>query len=181
MITQGLEVRRIQAGESLVPGGQAATCAYGQVFIHDGVRFEFLHPRRNAAVEGNDASCVLEISAGNYRLLLTGDIEKPTEAELAASKRLRPADVVVVPHHGSRTSSTAGFVDVLQPRLAIVSAGYLNRWGQPDARVVERWQARGAIVLNTATSGAVSFSMCENDGVTDITSNRDERRRLWHE
>ena len=181
VITQGLEVRRIQAGESLVPGGQPDTCAYGQVFTHDGVRFEFLHPRRNAAVEGNDASCVLEISAGNYRLLLTGDIEKATEAELAASKRLRPAEVVVVPHHGSRTSSTAGFVDVLQPRLAVVSAGYRNRWGQPDARVVERWQARGAIVLNTATSGAVSFSLCENEGVTDITSNRDERRRLWHE
>ena len=181
VITQGLEVRRILAGERPLPLKEADICADGLVFTRDRVRFEFLHPSGDAAAEGNDASCVLEISAGHHRVLLTGDIEKASEAELIAATRLRPAAVVVVPHHGSRTSSTTEFVDVLQPRFAIVSAGYRNRWGQPDARVIERWRARGAIVMNTATSGAVSFSLCENEGVTDVTSIRDARRRLWHE
>lgn len=181
MITQALAVRRIHAGERLERARTAGACARGQGFIHDRVRFEFLHPARNTPSEGNNASCVLEISAGKFRLVLTGDIERSAEADLIASRRLRSAAVVVVPHHGSRTSSTNEFVDVLRPGLAIVSAGYRNRWGQPDASVVDRWRMRGATVMNTATSGAVSFSLCENDGVIGLAENRENRRRLWHE
>ncbi len=90
-------------------------------------------------------------------------------------------DALVVPHHGSLTSSSVAFVDAASPRLAIVSAGFANRWGFPKARVVERWRAVGAEVLNTATSGAVSLQLCASGGVQERRLDRDERRRFWRE
>jgi competence protein ComEC len=86
-----------------------------------------------------------------------------------------------VPHHGSLTSSSVPFISAVSPNVAIVSAGYGNRWGFPKAAVVARWQAVGARVLNTATSGAVSLRLCADSGIGRVRLDRHERRRFWRD
>lgn len=180
-ILSAYDVGHVHTGGGAIGPPWDEPCVSGRSFVHDRIRFEFLHPGKGESWDDNDASCVLQISAGEFRLLLTGDIEQAAETRLARSGRLAAATVVVVPHHGSRTSSTPGFVNRLRPALAIVSAGYGNRWGQPDADVVGRWRAAGATVRNTATSGAISFGLCEEAGLGTVRAHRESRRRLWHE
>ncbi|HEY3122415.1 MAG TPA: DNA internalization-related competence protein ComEC/Rec2 [Vicinamibacteria bacterium] len=107
-------------------------------------------PRRTR----NDDSLVVRVGFGRVSFLLTGDIEGAAEAGLSRA----PVDVVKVPHHGSRSSSTAAFVDALAPRVAIVSAGPRNPFGHPHPEVLERYLRRGALVLRTDRDGAVTVS-----------------------
>ena len=113
-------------------------------------------------------------------MLLTGDIETAAEQALIARSAVHPVDTVVVPHHGSRTSSGVEFVAALAPRWALVSAGYDNRWNFPKPEVVERWQAAGATTLSTAQSGAITLHF----GATGLAGEPEEyrrtRRRFWH-
>jgi competence protein ComEC len=155
-------------------------CRRGLRWSYDGIDFSFLHPSANAN-ERNDGSCVLLVEAACYSVLLTGDIETVAENELVRAGLLRPVDVVTVPHHGSRTSSSTPFVERLRPGYAVVSAGFANRWGFPKQDVVERWRDQGAEVLSTAESGAVEFSLCQRGGVGRLRQQRQIRRRLWHE
>jgi competence protein ComEC len=106
---------------------------------------------------------VLEVRFGDVTLLLAGDVEGPGEARL----ELGGAQVLKVPHHGSRTSSSPPFVRRVRPRLALVSAGYKNRFGHPSPAVVERYRQAGAHVLRTSEEGALTIS---TDG-----------RRVWVE
>ena len=178
----GLGVAELLVGESL--DGQErvqAFCNAGDQWTYDGIRFSFIYPPKDALRDGNDASCVLRVEAGNYRLLITGDIEKPAEQQLVRDDILSDVDAVVVPHHGSRTSSTAPFVRALSPDLAIVSAGFDNRWGFPKDDVVARWVGVGARVLQTSASGAIGIRLCEQSGIEEVTENRHERRRIWHD
>jgi competence protein ComEC len=117
-----------------------------------GVRFDVLGGPREAFAT-NDASLVLRVRYGATTLLLAGDLEAAGEAAAVAGGGLR-ADVVKVPHHGSRTSSTAPFVAAVRPRLAVVSVDAASRYGFPHAEPVARWRAAGAEVLTTA-DGAV--------------------------
>jgi competence protein ComEC len=180
-ITAGLRVGRLYAGEPVNSGIPGTPCREGDSWASDGVNFDFLYPAVGRQAEGNDASCVLQVSAGPYRVLLTGDIEGGGEGEMQRSGRLRSAAVVVVPHHGSRTSSGPDFVSLLRPGIAIISAGYNNRWGHPDAAVVARWRATGSTVLGTAQHGAISFSVCKGTGVHSLSRHRAQVRRIWHE
>ena len=102
----------------------------------------------------NDNSLVLEVAYRGRRLLLTGDVERDAESQLAA--RAGPTDVVKVPHHGSRTSSTAPLVQAVHPGLAVISVGARNRWGFPHPGVVARWTEAGARILRTDRDGAVT-------------------------
>jgi competence protein ComEC len=156
-------------------------CLAGDSWRFDGISFSFVHPPVREQYEGNNASCVLMISAGDHDMLITGDIERPVEEELVRAGTLPVVDAVIVPHHGSRTSSTPSFVRALSPATAIVSTGYGNRWGFPKKEVVDRWQAVGAVVLTTATSGAIGIRLCEDGGVVSLSRHRDLRRRIWHE
>ena len=156
-------------------------CRRGQSWVWDRVRFSIVHPANTAAHSDNDGSCVIEVAVGSYRALLTGDIEDATERRLVASASLVPVELVVVPHHGSRTSSGRGFVDRLRPQVAIVSAGFRNRWGFPHDEVVERWQRVGARVLNTALSGAVAYRFCPQDGLRALGEYRQDARKYWHD
>jgi competence protein ComEC len=178
-LREQLEIGHIMVGEAM-PGIEARQCGAGQLWQSGGIRFELLHPQLDKVPAGNDASCVLRVSVGGYSLLLTGDIEAPAERSLIERDSLDRTDVVVVPHHGSKTSSTAPFVTALRPEIAIVSAGYANRWGFPKPDVVARWQASGALLLNTATSGAVTTRICSGKGVVDVSEERERRRRFWH-
>ena len=112
--------------------------------------------------------------------MLTGDIEVEAERRIVGSA-LGGIDAVVVPHHGSLTSSSVAFVDAIKPEIAIVSAGFANRWGFPKADVVSRWRGVGAELLNTATSGAVSVRLCGDGGLGPIRRDRHQRRRFWRD
>jgi competence protein ComEC len=150
-------------------------CAPGQSWQWDGVRFAVLHPAPTFAARGNDSSCVLKIETEGGALLLTGDIEQRGEAALVGS--VLDADVVVVPHHGSATSSSPAFVAATGARYAVVSAGWANRWGFPRADVRARWSAAGAAVVVTGDSGAVRVAL-GRDRVA-VRAERDGRHRYW--
>ena len=170
---------RVLAGEALiaVPGDR---CLAGRRWESAGTRFEILHPGEATPPEGNNSSCVLRVSVGDHGLLLTGDIEAESERELVQGEALLDSDIVVVPHHGSLTSSSAPFTAAVRPDFAVVSAGFQNRWGLPKLRIVERWQAVGAEVLNTATDGAIHFRVCRQGGVVGMSRERQRRHRFWH-
>jgi len=177
-----IDVAELLVGEPL--GGQEqlqAFCNAGDEWEYDGIGFSFIYPPLDGFRDGNDASCVLRVKAGDYQLLITGDIEQPAEQQLVRDGLLGGVDAVVIPHHGSRTSSTAPFVSALTPDLAIVSAGFGNRWGFPKEEVVARWVGVGARVLQTSTSGAIGIRLCEGSGIEEVTEYRNERRRIWHE
>jgi competence protein ComEC len=176
-----LEIGRAFVGETVSDLGlQQIPCSTALSWISDGIRFRFLHPAPDAAWEGNNASCVLEVATGNHRILLTGDIEAPVEATLLGNALLGPVDTVIVPHHGSRTSSSPDFVNTLRPALAIVSAGFDNRWGFPKTDVVRRWEFGGARLLETATSGAIGQRICIDSGVERLRRERPDSRKYWH-
>jgi len=137
-----------------------------------------LHPLAGEARSINDSSCVLRLETARGAILLAGDIEKGSEARLLQQAgALLAAEAVVVPHHGSASSSTPAWVDAVAPRLAIVSAGHRNRFGHPRAEVVSRWQAVGAEVLNTAESGAVRIWL-GREGL-QVREQRVFERRWW--
>lgn len=177
-LSDNIEIGTIIAGE---PWPDVTGCHAGQAWQADGLRFRILHPELPLAYTGNNASCVLLVTAGRHGILLTGDIEARAERMIVRQHALRDIDVVLVPHHGSLTSSSMPFVDAISPILAVVSSGYANRWGFPKETVVERWQSVGAEVVNTALAGAVSLRLCEQDGVVALRKDRHARRRFWRE
>lgn len=155
----------------------AERCLSGQHWQWDRVSFNILYP--DGPGKGNNASCVLQVSARGGRALLPGDIEKPAERRLLREDRLAPVTLLVVPHHGSRTSSTAPFIDALRPGYAIFTAGYLNRYGFPKPDVVERYKARGTAVWVTGEEGAMVFEV-NDKGVSPRLFSRRESGKYWH-
>jgi len=181
-LVKQIEVGHILAGEELPDvDHRIFGCEMGQAWAADGIGYRFLHPGPGNSLSGNDSSCVLTISAGNHRLVLTGDIEAAGEHSVLAHLPFEAANVVLIPHHGSLTSSSPAFVNRLRPDLAVASAGYANRWGFPKERVTKRWEGAGAVVLDTASSGAVSFRLCERGGLSRLREERSQQRRFWHD
>lgn len=176
-----IPVGGIYAGElegDLPP--QSRHCTAGQRWAADGINYAFLYPGAEARRSGNNASCVLAVSAGEHRLLLTGDIEAEAERDLLGGIALQRVSALVIPHHGSATSSTAEFVARTRPDIAISSAAYGNRWQLPRDSVVQRWHDAGAGVMDTASSGAISFRLCARDGLRWLHRNRVSEQRFWH-
>lgn len=139
-------------------------CQAGQAWDWDGVRFEVLHPQLTDygnARRSNALSCVLRISNGHQTALLVGDIEKAQEARLLGQGAALGADWLLVPHHGSKTSSTAAFLDAVAPRVALVQAGYRNRFGHPAPEVLARYAARGIQVIATPQCGAARWQSAQ--------------------
>ena len=158
-------------------------CAAGQGWDWDGVRFDLLHPTAasyaDSGIKSNDRSCVLKLSTTHGSLLLTGDIETRSEEELLARGRdqLR-ADVLVVPHHSSRTSSTDEFIAAVQPRWSVLPVGYRNRFGHPKEDVVERYRASGTQLLRTDSAGAVLVRL--DEAGVGAQAYREMKRRYWY-
>jgi competence protein ComEC len=122
---------------------------------------------------------VLRIEALRGSALLTGDISGVAESALLARHGADlKADVLVVPHHGSATSSTQAFVDAVSPRYAVFSMGYRNRFGHPRAEVVERYRAAGSDRVKIDSTGAFTVRF-EEAGIS-ASADRDARRRYWH-
>jgi competence protein ComEC len=147
----------VLSGEPERVPGTAAPCMAGQGWHWDGVAFEILHPSGSGLVD-NDASCVLRIEVAGTVILLPGDIEGRVERELAKTwgTRLR-AHVLVAPHHGSRSSSSAELIAAVRPDLVLFPAGYRNRYHFPAGSVVRRYQLAGARLLDTPTHGAITL------------------------
>ena len=153
----------------------------------DGVTFEVLWPIIGAianpqtTVKSNNRSCVLLVSFGERRILIAGDIEAPVERILEHAPRLAGGvDVLVAPHHGSKTSSTSAFIALLKPRYVLFSAGYRNRYHHPHPTIVKRYQELGASLLRTDLDGALVFDF-ESDGGVSLSRERQQQRRLWLE
>jgi len=168
-----------------VERGVRRRCERGQQWEWDGVRFAVLHPPRAyydlPRVKANDLSCVLRIDSSHGSALLTGDIEARSEMELLKSDAsLRPVDVLVVPHHGSRTSSTPAFIAATAPCFAVFTPGYRNRFGHPRPDVVARYVESAVRVLRTDYDGAVRFDFAADVPLVPYRS-RTEDRRYWRD
>lgn len=183
-------VLRMQAGAALLSSLEAAhplhalrageRCRAGQRWDWDGVTFEVLHPGPAdpaAAAKPNALSCVLRIGNGRAHALLAGDVEKAQEASLLLAGRALRSDVLLVPHHGSKTSSTPAFLDAVRPALALVQAGYRNRFGHPAAEVLERYRERGIRVAASPECGAATWRSAEPAA---LRCERLTARRYWH-
>jgi competence protein ComEC len=173
----------LPAGHLLLSAGAAnEPCAAGRGWEWDGVRFEFLHPgaEATAGARANNRSCVLRIAAPGGRVLLTGDIERAAERELVRrSPGLIAVDALLVPHHGSATSSSAEFVKQVAPRYAVFAVGYRNRFGHPREDVLGRYRDAGSTLLRTDTGGAIEIRFAP--GTTQIGQQRERARRYWHD
>jgi len=153
-------------------------CLRGMTWTWDGVRFELLHPQAGStARRRNDESCVLRVDASGSAMLLTGDIERAAELAIARFGAAH-AEVLLVPHHGSRSSSSPPMLAALRPRLAVVSAGYRNRFGHPAAAILERYAAAGVRILRTDRQGAVTVRLGANGA--GAQAERGRRVRYWH-
>jgi competence protein ComEC len=143
------------------------------------VSFTVLHPQAGATGSDNERSCVLRISTAYRAVLLPGDIEHGAEARLV--RRLGPAlhaEVLIAPHHGSKTSSTPAFVAAVSPSFVVFPAGYRNRWSFPAPEVRERYAERGTEMLITAEAGAIRFRI--GDAVGNPVRYREETGRYWN-
>jgi len=159
-VADNVELRSAFVSQSETHGlPQVRRCRTGLSWRWDGVRFRFLHPSPGGTWSDNNGSCVLAIDTEEgHSVLLTGDIEAAAEEALLGSHDFASFDLLVAPHHGSRTSSSTAFVTATQPSHVVFSVGYANRWGFPDPAVVSRWKDAGACVISTARYGALEFT-----------------------
>ncbi len=180
-VLEALEVRALASSlsrghalNSLV--ATAGRCAAGRTWEWDGVRFAFLHPQPGwESARRNNQSCVLRVEAGGASMLLTGDIERA--AEFALLEGNPKSDVLLVPHHGSRTSSSDELIAAVAPRWAVVPAGYRNRFGHPAREVLERYAKAGVGVLRTDVDGAVHVVL--KPQLVRVEAERRLRPRYW--
>jgi competence protein ComEC len=182
VLEQAMEIGDILTGEpQRVEVGDV--CRSGQVWHWDGVSFTILHPSDNERfANANDRSCVLQVTVGDRRILIPGDIEAQGEGALLASHtRDLQSDIVVAPHHGSATSSSQSFVNAVDPNWVLVSSGYRNSYGFPKDEVVRRWRQQGAVVLNTAQTGAIVFHVARGGRAPDPRLHRQLNNRYWNE
>lgn len=165
-------------GRPLVP--YRLSCRAGERWSWDGVDFEWLHPGdaewRDAWNAPNERSCVLRIDAPGGSVLITGDIEKGAERALLRRGAALKADILLVPHHGSGTSSIPEFVQAVSPAHAVFTVGYRNRFGHPRRDVWERYAAQSER-WRSDRDGAVLFDV-RRAGVV-ASAHRETAARYW--
>ncbi len=166
----------IDAGEPDEIEG-ARGCAELPPWQWDGIEFRYFDPGP-AYRQGNDASCVLSVRGPGGHVLLPGDIEAAAEhALIRRYASALPADLLVVPHHGSKTSSTPSFLNAVNPQFAVFTAGYRNRYRHPHPDVIQRYRTRGANLFATARDGAIQVRL-QRAGIS-VTTYRAKHRRYW--
>lgn len=173
-------LRRTPAGISsrltqLVPAHEA--CGPQSHWTWDGIEFRTLSPSYSLPYRGNDSSCVLSVGNETASVLLAGDISSAVEKRLIAGG-LTPYRVLLVPHHGSKTSSSEAFISRVQPQLAIATAGLGNRFGLPRPSIRERYLAMNSQFLSTADCGGIRLQFDET-GQLHIESARRAKPRIW--
>ena len=185
-------------------------CFAGQYWQWDSVKFEVLHPAiesyENLEIKDNNRSCVVKVTSRFGSVLLTGDIEKNAETNLLQPQGLSPqnspakagysyvksnqdglaSDVLIAPHHGSKTSSTSEFIAAVGAQHVIFTVGYLNRFKHPKPLIVERYIASGADVFRSDYQGAMLLNFIKNNSSTQnkpikIEAWRQSQPRYWHD
>lgn len=161
--------------------GHIVRCRDGQSWEWGGVLFEMLNPSadsRGIKAHDNDAGCVLRIGTGDRHILLTADIERRGEARLL---HIHPeqlaADLLVVPHHGSSSSSHLDFIAAVLPDYAVFTNGYRNRFGHPKPEVLQRYLDSGAVPLRSDKDGAILIEMSGRE--LHVERYRTIHRRYW--
>lgn len=179
-ILEQVRVRRVLSSVDDLPGPpKAEPCRRGVSWRWDGVDFRILHPGEGGhSADRNNYSCVLRVEAGEDVLLLAADIEAEAERTLLASGEPVSADILVAPHHGSKTSSTPEFIAAVAPKQVLFAVGNRNRYGFPHPQVVARYRDFGAKMLHSARSGALSIELGGQSRQFDAY--RISRRRIWH-
>lgn len=181
----GIRSTAAPAGHALLGKAEWVACVAGQQWRWDGVQFTVLHPNagqsRDGAIGSNARSCVLRVDNGRRSVLLTGDIGKAEERELVEkmpAETLR-ADVLVVPHHGSGTSSSSEWLAAVNPEAAVFQLGYRNRYQHPRADVWQRYGDAGILRYRSDETGAVT--MVTQGGAYAMEAFRQAERRYWRE
>ncbi len=174
------QARRL-AGEPARMPVPMVQCVAGQSWQWDGVRFRVLSPGPGGGDHDNDSSCVLLVEGRGGRVLLTGDISLKMEPAVAAALDAGPPPVLLVPHHGSKTSSSAAFIAALKPPLAVVSAGWRNRFDHPRPEVVARYAEAGVPLFNTAVQGALEMDFPADGPPRRRPGWRLRQTRYWRE
>lgn len=176
-VRRRMPVAQVLSGEAaaLPAALGAAPCVDGATWQWDGVRFTTW--RWAQAGEGNPASCVLKVEAAGESLLLTGDIDDAAEQALLRAGRDLRVDWLQIPHHGSRSSSSAAFLDAVAPTAALLSRGPHNPFGHPHAQVVARYRARAIALHDNVASGALRIEL----GARQPAFGWRERAVFWRE
>jgi len=197
-VADAVAISQTIVGEAVPGARDASLCSAGQHWMLGAARIDVLYPLAPPALRsagklqstamlpsagklrlGNNASCVVLVSYHGRRLLLTGDIEAQAERQLLASGTLPDhIDVLVAPHHGSRTSSTAAFVQTLRPTHVVFSCGYRNRYRHPNPLVVQRYRTSGSTLYRSDEDGLIRFDI-DGGGALFATRWRQRFRHYW--
>lgn len=164
-----------------LPDAQSEHCLDGQSWEWDGVSFRMLSPLAPSDQDDNDQSCVLRVSGAGGSALLTGDIEAAAELRLVERHGDQLAsDALIVPHHGSATSSTTAFLHRVRPRWALIPAGYRNRYRHPHPDVLRRYRERGIPAWTSADSGAMGLEFIPGSPLQGPERYRLGHRHYWN-
>jgi competence protein ComEC len=180
-LLQGMEAGQILSSSlDTIQRHAARPCAGGRQWQWDGVVFTLLAPPAKGFEKENDNSCVLKVESAYGSILLPGDIEADAETWLAENYREKlKAEVLVAPHHGSKTSSTAPFLHYVEPETVLIPAGYRNRFGFPHPTVLQRYRQGGAQWLDSAAAGAITVVL-DKQGKT-VAAYRQTDGRYWND
>lgn len=155
----------------------ARNCQAGQRWRLDSSEFAIIAPDLTTPRGGNNRSCILQVVSHGVTTLISADVEMPVERYLVEQGADLRANIMLVPHHGSNSSSTGAFLDAIKPELALLAAGYLNRYGHPHGAVMARYHSRGIGVVSTVKHGSIILKI-RRDG-WQLVSFRQAERRFW--
>lgn len=181
VLLDGIDVERVSTSRlDKIPFAQQ--CEAGQSWRIRHTEFTFLSPDASTPLGSNNHSCVLKIRHQGSDILISGDIEKQVERYLVSkfpqSSGMLTADILLVPHQGSKTSSTELFLQAVTPKLALVAAGYRNHYGHPHPKVVQRYHDNDVELLSTIDSGTIEVTVDKTGW--RASSFRASEQRFWH-
>jgi competence protein ComEC len=160
---------------------QATFCERGEQWQYDGVNFDILYPTPNSRYVANNSSCVLRIRVGTTAILLPGDIERPAEQFLIEAEGAQlQAQILIAPHHGSKTSSTREFIRLIRPEVVVYPVGWLNRYGFPHRATQATYREIGAKSYQTSQTGAIQFILDANQSIIGPKLYRSQQQHLWN-
>ncbi|PCI58278.1 MAG: DNA internalization-related competence protein ComEC/Rec2 [Methylophilaceae bacterium] len=171
--------------EGSTPTTKQLKCYAGQQWVWDAVRFEVLYPHKESYqatdMKDNNRSCVIKVTSRYGSILLTGDIEKEAEQSLLQEQKVKlKSDIMIAPHHGSKTSSTEGFISAAGAKHVIFTVGYLNRFKHPKPLVMSRYLVRGASLYRSDYHGAVIINFTKQTALR-VNAWRSLDAKYWHD
>jgi len=181
-INKRIQIGRIYSGEPEKLASYPVTlCQRSMRWVWDGVTFTILHPVKEVKFRKNDRSCVLKVESPGGSVLFTGDIHRKSERFLLKYQRqMLSSDIMVAPHHGSKTSSLARFIQAVNARYVLFPVGYRNRFHHPNRKTYDRYAQSGAILLDSARHGAIVFRIDAATGISRPITYRQLLSRHWN-